>query len=665
MENLTPIALTGAGGIGKTSVALTALYHHRVKQRFGENRRFIRCDQFPASFSQLLNRLSKVTGAGVENPEDLTFLYPFLSSRETLIILDNAESILDPRGTDAERIYSLVEELGRLETICLCITSRISTIPPECEIVNIPTLSINAARETFYRIYRKREQSNLISDILEQLDFHPLSITLLATAAHQNGWDTERLAKEWKTRRTSTLQIEHNKSLAATIELSLASPLFQELGRDAREILGVVAFFPQGVNENDIDRLFPTISNGTNIIDKFYIHSMAYRSNGFITMLAPLRDHLSPKDPKSSSLLRTIKDRYFARMAVDLNPNKPEFGESRWIMSEDVNVEHLLDVFTTIDANSDDVWEACIDFMRHLYWHVQRLTILGPKIEGLPDDYRSKPACLYQLSNSFGSVGNQVERKRLLHRVLRVVREDPKEVARTLYGLSDSNLMMGLYEEGIQQARDALKIYESLDDPVGLGQCLINLACLLCKDKQLDAAEETASRVIDLFSGKGQQFLVCDSHHVLSDIYQSKGETEKAIHHLEASLGIAFSFNWAGQLFWVHYKLAALFHCEDRFDDANAHIEHARSYTDNDARNLGCAMDLQARVWHKQDRLEEAKSEALRAADVFEKLGSAKDLERCRKLLQSIEEDIDGLVPSGQSEPLQMVRFPVCIDFPL
>ena len=151
-------------------------------------------------------------------------------------------------------------------------------------------------------------------------------------------------------------------------------------------------------------------------------------------MLAPLRDYLSPKDPKSSSLLCAAKEQYLTRMSVTIDPNKPNFEETRWIVSEDVNVEHLLDVFTTIDPNSEGIWDACADFINHINWHKKRHVILGPKIEGLPDDHSSKPRCWDELSRLFFNVGNFVECKRLRTHTLKLWRErgNDHEVARML-----------------------------------------------------------------------------------------------------------------------------------------------------------------------------------------------------------------------------------------
>ena len=650
-EKFIPIVLIGAGGIGKTSVALAVLHHDRIKQRFGHHRRFIRCDQFPASSAHLLRRISNVIGAGVENPEDLTPLRAFLSSRKMLVVLDNAESILDPQGTDAQKIYDVVEELSRFNNICICITSRISTTPPGCKHLEVPTLSMDAASNTFYGIYDSDDRSNLIDIILEQLDFHPLSITLLATVAHQNKWSVDRLAREWERRRTSVLHTQHNKSLAAAIELSLTSPMFLELGLDARGLLGVIAFFPRGFDENNLDWLFSTIPDRADIFDRFCVLSLTYRTNGFVTMLAPLRDYLSPNDPNTSPLLCATKDHYFIRMSVKLNPNDPSFGEAKWITSEDINVEHLLDVFTTIDANSDGVWEACTNFMQHLVFHKKRLTILKPKIEGLPDDHPSKPECLFELSRLDYFVGNIVEQKRLLVHALELWRErgNGHWVAVALVALSGANQLMGLYEEGMRQAKEAAEVSERSGDTAGQAQSLILVAFLLRSLGQLDAAEEAAFRAFSLLLEKRNQYHVCQSVHLLGEIYRAKGEMEKAVHHYEVALKIAAPSNWHDLLFSIHYNLAQLFRNEGRLDDAQAHVEHAKSHEVNNPYYRGGAMEEQALIWHKQHRLEEARSEALCATDIYDKLGVAKDVERCKKLLGDIEKELITPVSSGQS----------------
>ena len=651
-ENFEPVSLIGTGGIGKTSIALTVLHHIRVKEKFGNNRRFIRCDQFPASSAHFLARLSKVIGAGVENPESLAPLRPFLSSQRIFIILDNAESILDPHGTDAQVIYALVDELCQFETMCLCITSRITTVPRHCKRPVIPTLSREAACNIFYNIYDDGGRSDVINDLLQRLDFHPLSITLLATTASHNRWGYDELAKEWDTRRAQVLRTEHNESLAATIELSLASPTFRKLCPNARDLLGVIAFFPQGINKTNLDWLFPTIPDRKNIFDKLCVLSLTHRSNDFITMLAPIRDYFRPQDPKSSPLLCAAKGSYFARLSVRLDPDQPGFGDAQWITSEDVNVEHLLDSFTSVNTDTGDVWVACVYFMQHLYWHKPRRTVLGTKIEGLPDEHRSKPDCLFELSRLFQSIGNRTEQKRLLFCILGLKREEgsDRQVAQLLGWLSTANRLLGLYEEGIRQAEEALEILGQLGDIEGQAKCLKTLAWLLYEDKRIGDAEEAIHRAIKLLPKKGQEFQVCQSHRLLGLISRSQGEKDEAIYNFRVAFEIASAFNWDHELFWIHYSLASLFFGEGEFDDALTHIEQAKSHVAERPYCLGRAMVMQVRIWYRQRKLADAGSEALRALEIFEKLGAEEDREDVRELLQKIGRATQRR-PCGSVEP--------------
>ena len=99
--------------------------------------------------------------------------------------------------------------------------------------------------------------------------------------------------------------------------------------------------------------------------------------------------------------------------------------------------------------------------------------------------------------------------------------------------------------------------------------------------------------------------------------------------------------------------MAQLSSDEGRFDEAHGHVEQAKLHATNgnDTYVLARAMWLQAEVWHRQHRFEEARSEASSAVEIFEKLGAADDVERARRLLQQID-----------GELLAIVQFLVFID---
>ena len=144
-----------------------------------------------------------------------------------------------------------------------------------------------------------------------------------------------------------------------------------------------------------------------------------------------------------------------------------------------------------------------------------------------------------------------MEYKRLLVQTLKLwgELENCLQVAQTLGFISDANRRLGLYEEGIRQATEALGIYEQFNDTLGQERSWLHLARSLYGDKQLDAAENAALRAINLLSDEDEQFSVCSCYRLFGDIYRSEGNIYEAIDHYEAALRIASFFSWHDHLF--------------------------------------------------------------------------------------------------------------------
>jgi tetratricopeptide (TPR) repeat protein len=158
-------------------------------------------------------------------------------------------------------------------------------------------------------------------------------------------------------------------------------------------------------------------------------------------------------------------------------------------------------------------------------------------------------------------------------------------------------------------------------------------------------------------------------YRILGIICHSKGKIEEAVTHFEVALGIASSSGYRTRLFWNNYALAELFSNKERFDEAHIHIERAKSRAVDGTFLLGRGIKVQVEFWYKRRRLEEAKFEALRAGDVFEKLCVVWDPEKCRDLLQDRQNEINNLVSTresdGNGELFKMVLFPIPINSPL
>lgn len=371
----TPVALIGCGGIGKTSIGLTLLDDDRIKGRFGKNRRFIRCDEV-RSYAHFLDRLSKATGAGIEDAQNLTALRPFLHSTNIFVVLDNAETILDPYTPDARTLYSAIEELSQIKTISLLITTRISITPPTCQQLEVPVLSIASAREAFYNIWTNQQRTQGIDSILQELDYHPLSMVILATVATQNRWDRPRLLREWEQNRTTLLRTHHTPGLSAAVQPSLSSPMFTRLGPDANGVLYIIATLPQGVNEEELEWLFPTILNVRDIIDTFYILSLTRQNRNFVTMLAPLREYLEPLG-YSHPLLSSLKNRYLNRLcdiALGVGHGHVPPQEIQWFISEEINIGFFLMLFLRANPNSVDTLRVSHAVSQISLLHLPRMT---------------------------------------------------------------------------------------------------------------------------------------------------------------------------------------------------------------------------------------------------------------------------------------------------
>ena len=185
----------------------------------------------------------------------------------------------------------------------------------------------------------------------------------------------------------------------------------------------------------------------------------------------------------------------------------------------------------------------------------------------------------------------------------------------------------------MHQSKEALEIYERLGhtiEQVELARSVVS--------RRRAAQRSGGSRFSrnHTSSGGRRRILLLSNPRVLGHVYRSKREIGKATHHFETAIQISSPFNWRDELCWNYNCLAQLLCNGKKFDNAQTHVDQAKSFADGNPYHLCRAAEIQAEIWYRQHQLEDAMSEALRAFEIYEKLGASEDAKSCRELLEDI-----------------------------
>ncbi|KZV99829.1 hypothetical protein EXIGLDRAFT_831204 [Exidia glandulosa HHB12029] len=313
------VAILGGPGMGKTTLALTALHAPPVVARFGSRRYFVSCDiadgqsSAGASCIKLVARsigvFDNCRGKVMERK-----IAALLSREPSLLILDNFESAWEApfQRADAEEALSF---LGSIEGLSILVTLRGTERPHGVEwtLPHIPplqSLDRNASLQLFLShadLLTAEEGSSTLRKLVDPMDGVPLALMIMANLAQYES--AASLYARWEHLKTALLTHgAHDRlsNLNVSITLSLESPRMTQVP-EARNLLSMLALLPSGTCDSDVLQWSSDAPEARRAISTLLQTALAYRtpdSPSRIRVLSPIREFmLSQYLPSPDSLL--------------------------------------------------------------------------------------------------------------------------------------------------------------------------------------------------------------------------------------------------------------------------------------------------------------------------------------------------------------------------
>ncbi|KAJ7578777.1 hypothetical protein C8J56DRAFT_343491 [Mycena floridula] len=620
-------ALLGAGGQGKTELALKVMAHPAMKRCYSKrNGIWVPCEK--ASSPELLLDVLCTSMAIIKDTHNtIQDILDELeeSSEPIILLLDNFETPWNAPGARGA-VEQILQDIAQLPHVALFITMR-ATVPPcediDWEEMRIQPLDPDSAYQLFVTIDKKAKEEVNLGELLEKLGYMALAVKLMARHAKNTGFTVEELIVNYEdTSRAMTMLgsaqgSDRQNSVSISICMSLESSLVKnEL--NAAQLLQIIAMLPSGtIHENLQQWWAQNLENLNGALRVLLEASLLEQRTRAYFVLPVIRSYLLDSSHFSINIHKSMVKAAcnFLQHYDSTDPGQESFQDDMQARAiEEINLQAIL--LQTSESNPDIIQALCT-----LAWHQYRvrprteviqhavkllhnvtdqnelvghvfdcyaaiLYNLGQYQESLQqynlarDAYlaASKPTLAAwalidiagvsaRIDSSFNEIPPLDEAQQELESLDENGEEWKMTMARCLFVLGDAHSRQYNHPEALEYLTRARDFCSDL--PFQGAQCAEYLAAAHHRLQQLDEAEKWAVLAVSEWKQIGGYF--GDTLSTLGGIYISKGEYDKAIRSLEEGLQHAKTYG-------------------DPFDTASILLELGRAYMkkgkNNDTKRL-------------------------------------------------------------------------------
>ncbi|HSK27855.1 MAG TPA: BTAD domain-containing putative transcriptional regulator [Jiangellales bacterium] len=278
------LTLTGPGGVGKTRLALEAA-RRAVDGPAAAVGDAVLVELAPVSRPEdvastmaaaLRVGTSAMSGLGGPRSDPIAVLLAALSGRDLLLVLDNAEHVVDAAADLVQRVLSAAP------AVRLLVTSREQLGLPEETVWSVPSLRLpvpdvaslaEVGRSDAGRLFLDRagagaglddRHAAAVATICRALDGIPLALELAASRARSLGVEllTDRLAERLDLLAAPRLPAARQRTLRAVVDWS-----WDLLDDDERRVLRRLSVFPAAFRAAEVEPVTTPLPDGCAVLD--------------------------------------------------------------------------------------------------------------------------------------------------------------------------------------------------------------------------------------------------------------------------------------------------------------------------------------------------------------------------------------------------------------